>query len=428
MKKIVTLFVGLMVTFSLLAQDSKTGPDGKRKRKQTYLSQYSGDSRKRVLDSDFEKLDSTISRVVFDGQLQNFYKEFFEYDVNGNLIRNIDYSWNSQTQTWVNDQRWDFVYNEAGQVTTVTGYVWSSGQWVLDTRETVAYDENGNATEYQVQQRNVDAGQWVNDFRNIRTYSGENRLTSSSDFIWSGSAWVPISLTNYEYNQQGQLILETEYVLNDDNQVASERSLYEYDSNGNRTEQLIQTWNGDWTDQSRHLYVYNENNQLIEETIQRYQASVWVNETRFVYSYSFTADESNLKLPVFFYELNGETDVNALANSEEFRWDAGSNTWELVAERQLSFSEFESPITGYKQVASAQLSIYPNPTSEGIWIATASAGKSVQVEVYSLQGQMLFQKSLTNQSFMSMDMLDKGTYLLKIYSDNIVKTERVIYR
>ena len=427
MKTIVTLFVGLMVSFSILAQDSQTGP-GRKKRKQTYLSQYSTDIRKRVLDSDFEKLDSTINQTVVDGQLQNFYKEFFEYDDNGNVIQNIDYNWNAQTQAWVNDQRWDFAYNEAGLVTMVTGYIWSSGQWALNTRETVSYDENGNAIEYLVQQRNVDAGQWVNDFRRVRTYSAGNRLTSSSEFIWSGSAWVPLSLTNYDYNQQGQLIQEMEYVLIDNNQVGSERRLYGYDSNGNRTEQLIQTWSGEWDNQTQYLYTYNENNQLTEEVIRRYQDGAWVNETRFLYTYSFTVEESNLLLPVFFYEFNGETDVNALANNQEFSWNSTNNTWELIAERQLSFSEFDGVITGYKQIASTQLNVYPNPTADGIWITVPSADKPVQVEVYSLQGQMMFQKQLTDQSFMSMDMLDKGTYLLKIQSDNVVKTERVIYR
>lgn len=427
MRKIVTLFIGLIASFSLLAQDLPNS-SGKKKRKPTYLAQYSAESRKRVHDSDFEKLDSTINRTVVDGQLQNYYKEVFEYDDYGNFVQNTDFDWNEETQRWINDQRWDFAYNEAGQVETVLGYIWSSGQWILDTRETVNYDGNGNAVEYQTQQRDENTGQWINDFRSTRSYSADNLLTTSTDFIWSGGVWVPISMTNFEYNQAGQLMMETDYVLNDNNQVESQRIQYEYDSNGNRIEQLIQTWNVAWTNQIRHLYAYNGNNQLVEETIQSYQGSAWVNETRFEYSYSFTVERSNLKLPVYFYNQNGEIDINALANSDEYRWIEESNRWELAANRQLSFSEFDSAVTGYKEMVSAQLSVYPNPTTDGIRITTPSVGIPVQVEVYSLQGQLLLQQELTNQSFMSMDALAKGTYLIKIHADNLIKTERVIYR
>ncbi len=426
MKYTFTLFIVLAATFSLVAQDS-SNHGRKKKPKRLYLSNFADDHRKRTQDSEYEKLDSTINRIVVNGQLENFYKEEFEYDTDGNLIRNTDYSWDSQNQTWVNDSRWDFTYNAEGRVNTVTGYIWTNGVWTLDNREVISYDSMGRVSQYLGQRWDASTEEWINDYRELRGYLSQDQVRTSSDFIWDGSEWILIRVVNYNYDQEERLIEEIIYTgTSGDSQ--SERILYTYNLNGDRTEKLVQTWDGAWVNQTQSLYSYNNENQLREEVIRQYQGGAWVNLTRFVYTYSFSVDESNLKLPEFFYVSDGQIDVNALANNDEYSWNASSNTWEKVAERQLAFSPFEGPVTGYTALTSEKVSIYPNPTSDGIWIDAPSTGKALLIEIYSLQGRLLSSMEAERQTFLPMNMLDKGTYLLKIHSDKTISTEKIIYR
>lgn len=62
--------------------------------------------------------------------------------------------------------------------------------------------------------------------------------------------------------------------------------------------------------------------------------------------------------------------------------------------------------------------LYPNPTDGQLCFATALTGT---VKVYSLLGESVFAKILSNESCIDISALNTGTYLLQYYGGGMVR-------
>lgn len=69
--------------------------------------------------------------------------------------------------------------------------------------------------------------------------------------------------------------------------------------------------------------------------------------------------------------------------------------------------------------------IYPNPTKDKINVS--SIGVISDVALFNLLGQnVLFQKANSTENQIDMTALSSGTYLVKVYTNNQVKTLKVV--
>ncbi|MBN2635075.1 MAG: T9SS type A sorting domain-containing protein [Prolixibacteraceae bacterium] len=71
--------------------------------------------------------------------------------------------------------------------------------------------------------------------------------------------------------------------------------------------------------------------------------------------------------------------------------------------------------------------LYPNPTSGLVFIKTPISDKDIEITVCNLNGQMIYNKSYTNTSNISLDLeMSKGFYFVNIKSKNGTKTIKLI--
>ena len=99
--------------------------------------------------------------------------------------------------------------------------------------------------------------------------------------------------------------------------------------------------------------------------------------------------------------------------------------------RQIDFDGKEtlSKVVSVSQTQKGSLRIFPNPTTDKVNIALSDNDRfeSTTVSVYNLIGkQVLVQKTTANTLELDMSSLAKGTYLLKIDTNNSIYTEKII--
>ena len=119
------------------------------------------------------------------------------------------------------------------------------------------------------------------------------------------------------------------------------------------------------------------------------------------------------------YEENAEATVEATAN-EGYRfvqWSNGetANPYTFtVTSDTLIMAEFEAipttPATGLFDNAIESLSVYPNPTTSGIYVE----GNGDMVRIFSMGGQLMLQQPAFGRTYVDLERLPAGTYIVRL--------------
>jgi predicted extracellular nuclease len=83
-------------------------------------------------------------------------------------------------------------------------------------------------------------------------------------------------------------------------------------------------------------------------------------------------------------------------------------------------------IASKKNTDKLNFKIYPNPSKGNFNIIFDDSNGVHSVEIFSLLGQKVFEKEKTASSSISVNNLQKGTYLIKVTKDSKSRTEKII--
>ena len=135
------------------------------------------------------------------------------------------------------------------------------------------------------------------------TLQGQNQLLSSIEENYFDSSWENSQGSNYEYDSNNNLIIETGVLWNITAWENSHKDNYTYDSNNKITESLYQYWNPNtqqFEDIYRSLYTYSSGNPT-EIINQDYLGLQWENS----YKTTITYTSINKIDMVFDYDWDG---------------------------------------------------------------------------------------------------------------------------
>lgn len=96
-----------------------------------------------------------------------------------------------------------------------------------------------------------------------------------------------------------------------------------------------------------------------------------------------------------------------------------------VAFDDVSWTCYSAPL-GLETLNSDEFLIYPNPSNGNFNIIFNDSNKNHSVEIYSILGQKVFEKNNFENESISINNLQKGTYLLKVSKDSKSRTEKII--
>lgn len=145
---------------------------------------------------------------------------------------------------------------------------------------------------------------------------------------------------------------------------------------------------------------------------------------------------------IYYPQISNDTSLFSSYNtcSDSFLWDFGDGTFSneenpnhVYAENGLytvtlsvynSYGSYSTFVYYYNywlssnQLESENITIYPNPTSDKIYICGLPKNDLTQIELFDFSGNLIFKGKINKNDSIDIEKLENGVYILKISHDN----------
>jgi hypothetical protein len=339
--------------------------------------------------------DETNAMEVVDG------KEEFHYNDNGDRYIYKFSEWDADNQQWAKSWIYNFFYDESGNLEMEVKWDWSndSNKWVYAWKELYWYDNSGRVSVKNAEEWDAEYNDWRRLWSQQYKYNDLGQIAIYYYFGFSSSS--NRTKTEFEYDDEGLLVVQKHYSWNDDGnqwQLGS-KTEHDYDSSGNELSNTYYVWDTvkeKWEMWGRRWqYDYDGYRNLIRETVSEWSSidGQFINLTKHEYSYN----EYGNKISAAFYW------------SVEGRWD------NFTFKKKYYYSDIET--TGIKQSKSPVVRVYPNPVSEYLNFELPATFTKAVFELFDLQGRKLITKEISNSERISLESLISGIYVYTIDVD-----------
>ncbi|WP_205501458.1 T9SS type A sorting domain-containing protein [Rufibacter psychrotolerans] len=354
--------------------------------------------------------------------------------------------------------------------------------WMLGEVHTHTYNAQGQETE------RVSTFNGRNRARTVKTYSNF-QLQETTHQFWSMvmEAWIDEAKAQYQYDQQGRVTSLT--MLQDTgtgNPVNDARELFYYTGDAEKPETILrQDWRGaadGWVDIERSTnYVWSTDPGnpvgFSQFDFQEYNATTnaWVNDLRVSATYdpaartlTIAVDTATSSTTWVNWSRNVTTYDEQMHETSQLSYQWTNGAWAFIngLQYQLTYnanrvlvekitrqqktegaplvdlfrevySEFQTfVVTGAgEQRPEASLVLYPNPTADNLEISLRQvAFKEAQVQVVTLQGQYVYEATVSSRSItgqphvISLQHLPAGTYILHLKLDSNQEISRRVVK
>ena len=464
--------------------------------------------------NDLDQIVTEITSLKYGGltSVVPYMKREFRYNQNEIIDKAVIFEYINGE--WVNYSYEEAIFNDDNVALQIEAYMWQNGEWVGQQFSKLVYefDDAGNTTLYSYADWNNSLKDWVWVERVLCEFNENNDITSYITDFFIGGEWVRQGITITEYDDLGRKISEL-YSQPDESGAlmpiyAIESSWeswadfpqnrcvelnYRYESDGiNRVCEMEEhkyydvIYNlvyrgvgpestGIFQPTSETKYVYDANNNLLEERTWRYRAGVkladiaevsYFNEDNLCIKQEYfqgkatDTEETWHPIAKFIYEYEGSAIVRKYryktvdgggggiilkGAGDEVEWvaDWGEGIdCDFTKTRDDLYAPFEyndlfkilvvyrfsgngqdeswlattnhhywseGTTSNISEAKSIILSVYPNPTTDILYIN--ANGENLQVSLYNLQGALLIQ---AETSQIDMSQLPAGIYIVDV--------------
>lgn len=384
------------------------------------------------------------------------YQTYYYYDPENITISKKSMKWDKELNKWLNNKIYLYKYNDENKKIETLELKWDNDQntWENYFKEINEYSSNGNKT--KVLEQNYEENQWVNSDQIITVFNSENKRINQLYQIWENGGWINESQNYFDYDSNGYEIYslrqewdpilnqwqnnsETTRIYNSNKSLIKSTSLtwsqetgeitygsnhfYTYDSSNKKTQAIHQQWNEElktWINFTKNDYTYDV--YVVENLSQLWDVedNIWVNHIKISYDYNLNGSP----LLTVYKNWNNElskwiNDVKYTNNtfddktqSLKHRWEDDQNSWKLISQNDYFWSEFE--IVNNINTYFSDLEIFPNPVSNYLYLNGIDICKINNIEIYSINGSLMFDLSYLNQNVIHIPDFSNGLYVLKI--------------
>jgi hypothetical protein len=136
-------------------------------------------------------------------------RESYTYDEQGNDLRNVYEDWIDATKTWCCKLIHDYTY-EGKKMLTHTFSKDIKEQIIPQFKEFLKYDASGNRIEELNQSYDTLLNKYVDASKFIITYNSKNQILKEVVYYWKNNKWIEGYITDYTYNANDSLELLTQ--------------------------------------------------------------------------------------------------------------------------------------------------------------------------------------------------------------------------
>ncbi|MCF8245964.1 MAG: T9SS type A sorting domain-containing protein [Saprospiraceae bacterium] len=333
------------------------------------------------------------------GQWRNLAHLTYVYDNQGNLVQQVEQSWDTLALDWVNATITENTPNPNGDFTQTVNSVWDGQNWQFSEMVNSTFGANGFIE--TLTQQLWENGNWRNNLRILYATNAVGKFVQTKFQLWNttSNSFYDVNRQTYFYDSQNP-DLEVEQLTEVFDQTlmqwdSSSQLLKMYDSQGNLTEQTTQTWNtidSNWVNSGRILQNYNAENNLTLRTELVWNGNQWVN----------------------FFQVNNVYDTNQnLIRFEVSFWDV--TFWNLLSSCDF-YPRFHHVISAANEPR-LEICQLPNPYRLGqpIDCAEMLSTGAKRLEIFDFSGKMISSQNIENQSVIAINGdFPTGMYVAKI--------------
>ena len=292
-------------------------------------------------------------------------KEEYGYDANGNIILDIQYSWDESTHRWLGDWKDEYSYDFNRNRVSHIDYKWdkSMSQWVEDRKIENKYDANGNMTSENYYGWDESMSQWVEKFRIENKYDSKGNCTLRIKTDWlriNNQVEVIQWKTENSYDTNGNITLAIHYEWDESTSqwIRNSKTEHSLIDNGKNTFFIRYNWNKNtsrWLEYNKEEFGFDDNGNWTLHSFSRWDESTsqWVGnskrETNFdnngnrtlEIDYSWD-DSTNLWLGnrkyEFIYDYNGNR-----ISSIDYEWNNSLSQWVDIEKSEFGYDARGNP-------------------------------------------------------------------------------------
>jgi hypothetical protein len=401
----------------------------------------------------YDANDRITSRTIFSnsGIWNNFSKEDYTYDANGNMTSSLRYIWNGIG--WDNSMKMTWAYNSANNLISRAEYYGSGSAWTGSYQYLSTYNSAQDKTQelHQIWQNNA----WQDWDKTVYTYdSNHNNLTETSS-TYTNSAWVNSNKYMYAYNSANAITGYTAQTWSGSAWKNSERATVNYDIANDPIYFLGELWNNNaWENDAQASFTCT-NHDVVRDESQSWINNTWVNDETNTYTYNPHHDElmhiqqvwggtayNNWAKHIRTYNASYKQLTYKYYSSDSFGWHlVDFDTWKYdvngfnyyIVNRSITGSGYgDSTITYYKTVVGLKanmvdkniINIYPNPSKGVFTIETSDA--TGKFEVFDLVGNLVFQGEIESlNTNLNLANKAKGIYIVVVSQGKTRQTTKI---
>jgi hypothetical protein len=371
-----------------------------------------------------------------DGELALMGSNIFVYDNGGRLIQNLFYDNIPVLSNY--EESTTFTLNAQGHVLSSLNELNDLEQGTQTPNYLTENEYNALGQLIVSDEFFYDEG-WLPVTRIEYTYDSEGRVTSAtySDYDDFGETYELFSISNYSYEDNGGYTSETYYYFGSSEPTSGFQTVVTRNSSGileSVVQNRLDISTDAWILEKSQIPTFDEQGNVIQmksNVIEDYNTGMQVIELiEFQYDYDYTFDQALMPFndataltPDIFDILQPQN----LPIQFETRYLTPQTEQLLyLVDRQVLFYN-EVEIVNVPEVTNDQLTAYPNPANDVVYLSFKNAGQ-VQVELFDMAGQRIQAALIANNGVLSTADLPNGIYLYKATQNNHHYTGKLVVR
>lgn len=291
------------------------------------------------------KLIEQVTRALQQGEMRDVDKVVYVYDEKGNNTQFTIYVYSGDE--WVFHQKEIASFDDQNRKTGAIRQSWTGDAWAEATKKVYAYGHNDSLqtlTNYYA----LDGDWKIQDF-SMYTYDAENRVTGL--IVKRPVMGYLQTVTEYEieYNEDGNRSKRTIYAIDGPDKHAYSQTDYEYSENGLTVETNSAREFVEWADYSKTSYVFDDNSRAVEYIVEYGENSRLLNEKhKITYDENGAVEQKTVETMVgdswipsvrvtIQYGDDGAILNNTFERHNKLDWEAtGEHTYEYDEEGKLT--------------------------------------------------------------------------------------------
>ena len=407
----------------------------------------------------------TKSKNYRTGAVENSSKVRFNYNSSGFLYQETYYTWN--VNKW--DLGWKIEYTYSSNKLTLRNDFWyENNAWQKNTKTTFTYNSKNDLKQSITQYQH--SYKWTNKSKYEYYYKDNNNLDYILSFNWTAviSSWTSMSKSVYTYYESSKKNTEsdsklsfiTNYSPNNGKWENSSRTAFVYNESDNMIEESYESWTSgnnaktnNWSASSKTTFAYNSNNKL-EEYINFYTdgtSLVSTSKNNYTYDefdnvnssiqYNWDVDKwknkyrtTNLVYDnsyaynqlVYPYVYDDKIEQKHLLISYDKEEWTNNSSWVKTGGSSIDYVDVQTLNTSEDPLNTVK--VYPNPTSSFLFIEFDKTMSNPTLEIFGIDGNKVLDLKVNNRDKINIRPLNSGVYFYILSSEHKTSKGKILVK